>query len=144
MKQKHFWICLAVLLLWIIFIFCRSLKPADVSTSESQWVLDLIQRLCPFELSMYFIRKLAHFTEFAILGFLAGVLFGGQCRYLLTSLLFSAMIGVMTALCDETIQLFVAGRSGQIQDVWLDMAGASVGAVGALFGRLLIHRTKRQ
>jgi len=36
---------------------------------------------------------------------------------------------------DETIQLFVAGRSGQISDVWLDMSGAAAGmaiTVGAL------------
>ena len=77
MKEKRFWICLALLLAWIIFIFCRSLKPADVSTSESQRVLDLLQRLCPFKLSMHLVRKLAHFTEFAVLGLLAGMLFGG-------------------------------------------------------------------
>lgn len=28
---------------------------------------------------------------------------------------------------DETIQLFVEGRSGQITDVWLDMAGIYMG-----------------
>lgn len=28
---------------------------------------------------------------------------------------------------DETIQLFVEGRSGQISDVWLDMAGIVTG-----------------
>ena len=142
MKQKRILIYLTILLVWIIFIFCRSLQPAETSTFESQWVLDLLQRIIPFELSMHFIRKLAHFIEFAVLGVLAGLLFGGQCRRLLPGLLFSAMTGVITALCDETIQLFVAGRSGQLQDVWLDVAGASAGAVLALSGRAIIRRKR--
>lgn len=33
----------------------------------------------------------------------------------------------MVPFVDETIQLFVAGRSGQISDVWLDMSGAAAG-----------------
>lgn len=34
-----------------------------------------------------------------------------------------------TAFLDETIQLFVPGRSGQISDVWVDLLGAAVGIV---------------
>lgn len=52
------------------------------------------------------------------------------------------MTGVMTALCDETIQLFVAGRTGQVQDVWLDTAGAFTGAVLAMLGTGLMRRRK--
>ena len=37
---------------------------------------------------------------------------------------------------DETLQLFTEGRSGQISDVWLDMAGALTGTV--LY--LAVHR----
>ena len=37
--------------------------------------------------------------------------------------------GTLAALCDETIQLFVPGRSGQITDVWLDTAGYLTGAL---------------
>jgi len=120
---------LVLLLAWVIFIFCRSLQPVDASRQESQWVLELLRRFVPFELSMHLVRKLAHFTEFAILGALAGALFGGQCRHLWTGLLFALMTGIVTALCDETIQLFVPGRGSQITDVWLDIAGAATGAV---------------
>ena len=35
----------------------------------------------------------------------------------------------LAALCDETIQLFVPGRSGSIADVWLDTAGYLTGAL---------------
>ncbi len=37
--------------------------------------------------------------------------------------------GTLAALCDETIQLFVPGRSGQIADVWLDTAGYLTGTL---------------
>lgn len=129
MSKKQFLICLGAVLLWITFIFCRSLQPADISSSESSWVLALLQRLVPFNLTEHFIRKLAHFTEFGVLGVLAGILFCGCCQHLWTGLLFAVMTGMFTALCDETIQLFVAGRTGQIPDVWIDVAGTAVGAV---------------
>lgn len=142
MSRKRFFICLAVLSGWIVFIFCHSLQPGEVSTSESQWALDLLQRVFPFPLSMYMVRKLGHFVEFAILGVLAGLLFGGRCKRLPAGLLFAAMTGVITALCDETIQLFVAGRTGRIQDVWIDIAGAFTGAVLVLARQLLIRKEK--
>ena len=55
--------------------------------------------------------------------------------------------GPFAALCDETIQLFVPGRSGQIADVWLDTAGYLTGALltllmsdpGRLFSREEIY-----
>ena len=142
MNRKNFLICLIAILLWILFIFLRSLQPANRSTLESKWVLALLQRLVPFELTEHFIRKLAHFTEFAVLGVLAGALFGSHFKHLWAGLLFAAMTGIVTALCDETIQLFVEGRSGQIQDVWLDVAGASTGALLALGVQALRRRNK--
>ena len=140
MSKNRFLICLAAVLLWIAFIFCRSLQPADMSTLESKWVLALLRRLIPFKLTEHFIRKLAHFTEFAVLGVLAGTLFGGRCQHLWTGFLFAVMTGVITALCDETIQLFVTGRAGQIPDVWIDVAGATAGAVIALSVRAIWRR----
>lgn len=132
MDKKQFLICLCAILLWVFFIFCRSMQPADISILESKWVLALLQRLAPFGLTERFVRKLAHFTEFGVLGVLAGTLFYGRCRHLWTGFLFAVMTGLFTALCDETIQLFVAGRTGQIPDVWIDIAGTAVGASFAL------------
>lgn len=143
MSRKQFLICLGAVLLWIAFIFCRSLQPADVSSSESSSVLALLRRLVPFELSEHFVRKLAHFTEFGVLGVLAGILFCGSCQRLRTGFLFAVMTGMSTALCDETIQLFVAGRTGQIPDVWIDVAGAAAGAVLALAIRAIWRRKNR-
>ena len=47
--------------------------------------------------------------------------------------------GTVEVKLDETLQLFAAGRSGQISDVWLDLAGFLTGwivvALIALFRR---------
>ncbi len=142
MKHKCFITCLCAMLLWVVLNLCRSHKPADASSVESRWVLVLLQRLAPFELTHHTVRKLAHFTEFSVLGVLAGALFGGRCSRWWTGLLFAAMTGVTTALCDETIQLFVPGRSGQVTDIWIDVAGASTGAAIALLTHTLRHRKK--
>ena len=118
-----------LLSVWILFIFTRSLQPADLSASESQWVLDLIQSILPFQISLHFVRKSAHFIEFAMLGVLAHLTFRDITQKWLFSFLFTVMFGISVALCDETIQLFVSGRTGQIQDVWLDAAGAFTGVL---------------
>lgn len=117
-----------LLAVWIVFIFCRSLQPVDKSSVESRWVLDLLNRLLPFGLTEHFVRKAAHFTEFAILGILSRALMGQRRQELWAGLLISLSIGLFIAVCDETIQLFVDGRGSQLSDVWLDFAGASAGA----------------
>lgn len=54
------------------------------------------------------------------------VIWGHSCMPATQS---GAESGTLAALCDETIQLFVPGRSGQIADVWLDTAGCLTGAL---------------
>ena len=55
--------------------------------------------------------------------------------------------GVLTALADETIQIYSPGRSSQVTDVWLDSAGVLAGILAALVlmalcGLLFHHRNK--
>lgn len=70
------------------------------------------------------LRKLAHATEYALLGVMAALYFHESGKLLKSCgrhhLLY---IGFTAAFLDETIQLFVPGRSGQIADVWIDLAG---------------------
>jgi VanZ family protein len=64
-------------------------------------------------------RKLAHFTEYAILGFLAARAFRVHQRWFLISLL----LVVVYALLDEYHQSFVPSRTASIFDSMIDMAG---------------------
>lgn len=140
MNKKRLVLCLA-LALWILFIFGHSLRPAAASTQESDGVRRLLSLLVRRELSSFFVRKLAHFVEFWVLGALAACLFAaGQKKRPLSVLFYSAVLGMTIALCDETIQLFVAGRDGRILDVWLDFAGAFTGAATLAVLRLLARK----
>ena len=59
-----------------------------------------------------------------------------------------ALLGLLTALTDETIQRFYAGRGSSVTDVWIDFAGVLCGMAAAfvltqLLGALL-RRPRRQ
>ncbi len=86
----------------------------------------------PSEVYMYYLRKVAHVVEFAVLGFLAYFAVSSYTltRKLKVFILF--VIGISIPIADETIQLFVPGRSSEITDVILDMTGALLGTVFAL------------
>ena len=75
-----------------------------------------------FDKLHHFIRKLAHFMEYFVLAIL--VLWATKdtplfSNRLLTILLFMVLVPII----DETIQIFVPGRVGAIQDCIIDMCG---------------------
>ena len=65
------------------------------------------------------LRKIAHATEYAILGALLARATGG------TGVAF--VLGVVYAISDEVHQTFVAGRHGAPLDVAIDAIGVAVG-----------------
>jgi VanZ family protein len=70
-------------------------------------------------------RKLAHFTEYAILGFLAARAFRTSPRPAISQrwFLICATLIVVYALMDEYHQSFVPSRTASIFDSLIDMAG---------------------
>ena len=138
--RKVLW--LLVLIAYTMFIFANSMTPAVESSRQSGYVLGGVQRMLAslgvgeIGITEHIIRKLAHFTEYAGLGLLLcqavkGFFSGRERRYV------TALLGCFIPFADETIQLFVEGRSGQISDVWLDMSGV-------LFGTLLWYLVQRR
>lgn len=120
-------VCLAVLLIW-----CQSCLPRQLSAQESGWVTELLSRLLGItDIPEHFVRKLAHFTEYALLGCLIFLLM--RCIPVKSGWreLYGAVLAIVVALLDETIQIF-SGRGPMIQDVWLDFGGAVCG--GAVTG----------
>lgn len=120
---------LGLTLVWTGFIFHRSLQPAQVSHDESTAVLNPLLRLFP-GLTLHLVRKLAHFTEYFILGILAWSsvdrLTRPAARRLALPLLWAPELYCLLAACaDEGIQRFVPGRSGELADVLLDFVGAA-------------------
>lgn len=126
-----------LLIFTLCFIWGNSLLPASVSGAFSGRVNDLVNMIWhTLDHKMVssgdgVLRKVAHATEFAALGMETLALFQYDFKKNWTSIF---LCGVSTALIDETIQLFVAGRSGEVRDIWIDFAGF-------LLGVLLIHIT---
>ena len=139
MKSNSTKIYIILTILWTITIFSFSLQPADTSSQLSsgfgRWLIgvfapNLIEKLemMPAEqLSHlhFLLRKCAHFTEYLVLGVL--VMLSLQQTKVRRNMLIGIAICTLVASIDETIQLFVNGRSGQISDVLLDSVGAMVG-----------------
>lgn len=106
----------------VLFIFSNSMEVADASTISSGRVLAWMQaglsRLgleqAAQRLTMHFVRKLAHFLEYTLEGFLMMLCMRVYTRRSLRYLSWPMLAGLLTALTDETIQLYSAGaqRSG--------------------------------
>ena len=133
------------LLLTIWFIFSNSMETAASSSNSSRAVLEFLQgslrRLgrpgLAARLSENLVRKAAHFCEYMMEGFfllLVTRMLAGRRRRLLPYLSWPALFGVLTALTDETIQLFYDGRGSLVTDVWIDFSGVVMGMIcGLLF-----------
>ncbi len=126
------WLCLVALCLTVCFIWSNSLRDATHSSEQSGWVSQFLQAHFPVDRPpMSFIyqnlRKVAHFTEFALLGAetAMSLLCWGRRRPWQGCL--GLLFCVACAALDETIQLFVPGRVGAVRDVCIDSAGAGTG-----------------
>ena len=90
------------------------------------------------------VRKIAHFTEFAVLG----VLLFATCSVwglgLLRSLLLSLPLGVVYAAVDEIHQSFISGRSRQFTDVMIDSAGVLLGCAVSVLAVLILAGRRRK
>ena len=155
MNKRILFIVLVVLsLLWTAFIFSHSLQDAAKSKETSNRVVDIIIEATDLiginineagggvtiDKVTLFVRKTAHFLEFAVLGalsFFAVLNLLGEKKAL-----FSLFYPLIVAISDETIQSFSPGRSNQLSDVILDMSGA-IFAVLICFLFVKIYKQKR-
>jgi VanZ family protein len=112
------------LVVWLAFISLAStdsFNAANTSRIIGPLVLWLFPNTSPETLATihFVVRKIAHFTEYAILGFLAARAFRVHQRWFLISL----VLIVVYALFDEYHQSFVPSRTASIFDSFIDMAG---------------------
>lgn len=133
----------------LLFIFGMSSMSGDKSTEVSVGLLNIINSfLIKMGLngmaSDFFIRKLAHFCEYTLLGILYILdimsIFGINGRKPILSLPF----GILTAVLDEYSQGFAIGRSPQLKDVFFDSAGVLCGISAVIIILCLIKKACRQ
>ena len=128
----------------LAFIWGNSLDSAAESSLKSGRMRELIRPLLELlvgqgNVTEHLVRKLAHFTEFAVLGALLLLLTAAAFRVRLQSVVNCLFFLTLAALTDETIQLYSPGRSSQVTDVWLDSVGVLAGILAALVLMALLH-----
>ena len=145
--MRKTWIRIGTTLITIgvmVMIFCFSTEPAEKSDTTSgiisKRVADAVrpgwdtlrqeEKKLFFDTVQYYVRKTAHFTEFALLGFCLRI-----CL--------ESWAGRKRGLLDEMYQRTVDGRSGQWQDVLIDSSGVLTGALIAAAALYLLPARRR-
>ena len=127
----------------IAFIFRNSLESGAISSARSQAVTQVVNEVLGKvglgPMSEHIIRKLAHFLEFALEGFLLMLCLRVYTRHFVRHMSWPLLGGLTTALMDETIQLRIPNRSSSVVDVWIDMTGVVAGLLAALVILLIVR-----
>ena len=146
----------ALVAFWCVVIFEFSSQSADESSRTSGGI---IEAFCNFivpsfksfsgteraefiESLQFYVRKSAHFTAYGILGFLSFFAlfdFKAKLRFLLT-----VGFSFIYACSDEIHQIFVDGRSCEVRDVFIDLAGATLGGLIALGFTMIAIQIKKK
>ena len=127
-QNRHKLIFLILTIVWILVIFSFSIQSGSISSLQSGFITSQISRLLltlnivvePKTLS-FLIRKLAHFTEFFILG---GLVRKSSFELNRKDILYFIFI---IPVIDEFIQYFVPERTMTLVDMGID-------SIGILFG----------
>lgn len=139
--RKRWNIVLALLLaLSLAFIWGNSLMTRAESQAVSQGLLaELCAALENVGLHLdpvndHWLRKLAHFGEFGLLGAELCALMYLNRRQCFQGFINCAFLGLAAAVTDEALQL-ISNRGSQVQDILLDFAGFAAGGLlcGLLF-----------
>ena len=156
--RRKIWLRLALWALavaWMGLIFYFSTEDAEGSSATSdlvvRWLLSTFDRsfsslspeaqLLRMEDWSFAVRKLAHFTLFAVLGFLCFAAFSVDLppRRAFPAAL---ILGGVRAVLDEVQQAFVPGRSCELRGMGIDFAGVFLGAAFLLLILYWIQRKK--
>ena len=132
------------LLLILAFIFGNSIASREDSANQSGAIVESINHILhkvnsPFLIKDIVVRKLAHFTEFFILGasFFGYWVLDKKVSFINT--FYSVFASCIVAMTDETIQIF-SNRGSMLLDVWLDFFSATL----AIFTFYLIYTIKHK
>lgn len=138
-------IFLVILVMTLIFILSNENGNTSTNTSSAfiqkllllfnpEWQInefnDIVEMLQPF------VRKTAHFSLYALLGF---VIYNVKYKEVeKENVKFSFFTGVVYAVLDELHQILVPGRAGRLYDILIDSLGVITGIlIYILFERII-------
>ena len=137
--KKRMILCICLLICCLAFIWGNSLTNGEDSGNLSGGIMEWINTFLCLDASgadilHHFIRKGAHFTEFACLGLLLTWLFGMMGEKKGHLFCMPLLFGMMAACMDETIQVFTPDRGPSPIDIWIDTCGVAAGITILLIG----------
>ena len=147
MKKKSCWL---LVVLMVIFIFSNSAASAGTSNgmslTVSEWVrpvLDTVGLHPETDFLNFVIRKLAHFSEYALLGCPIAAAYRLQPWSWMKSKAALLPFFIIPVL-DENLQRFSAGRSCELRDMLIDSAGMAAGMFLAIVLLGIVRHPKKQ
>ncbi len=165
-RERFFFVVITVFLSLcvlanMILIFCMSAEDMQASDDRSDGVTDVVvdvvypdieqrppaEQESIFQSTAHFVRKAAHFCEFALLGCLS-ILLLSHLSLRLTALRLwlrwttAALFCLLYAISDEVHQIF-SGRGPAVTDVLIDFAGSVAGILFAVVCLWIARRISR-
>lgn len=128
----------------VAFIFSNSLQNGAASGLRSavvtEWFNGTLARVgVGWRFSEHLVRKLGHFSEYALLGFWLMLSLRVYTQRILSHISWPLFFGLLAGVLDEGIQMFIAGRGSDVRDVVIDFSGVVCGLLAALFLLLLVR-----
>ena len=137
---------MVILVIGMAFVWGHSMIPASGSAEESRIIGEIIKPFLEIfvgegNVTDHLVRKLAHFTEYGVLGFAMGANVALRGRELVSGSAktpqiyrwtYGLLLMLAIAVVDESIQIVTPGRGAMVADVLLDMCGSLAGLLAAL------------
>lgn len=153
-RRVLFWAFLAATIIVMIVIFCFSSQTATKSDELSSSVREtgkeiignVIEKVENKTAESFIrfisesIRKIAHIVLYAALGFCAfgAATFYDPIKKVWQKALLVLLVGGLYGASDEIHQLFVAGRTSEVLDVFIDLVGVAIGILIMLAGYKIV------
>ena len=160
MNRKFMAVCFTVTTIAImVTIFLLSSQNSDESSDLSKGFIENViscipvlkhitaeQKTSIIKSIHNFVRKTAHFSIYAALGFSAAGAFGNGLPGMKKRniYIFAVLLCCVYAATDECHQIFIPGRSGEIRDVGIDTCGGAVGAAVYMMALRIIRGVRNR
>ena len=155
---KYLLILPVVLVMVMIFVFSSedATKSSETSGRVVNFIIELINKdydkMEENEKEEYYnkvsfiVRKLAHFSIFALLSFFMIIMFSSIILkyHIFRISLLTFSISSLYAMSDEIHQFYTSGRAMEVRDLLIDMAGIVFGIMFFMLIRLLFKNKKNK
>lgn len=141
MKTKKI-ISIILVILWMGLIFKMSSYNGIDSGNQSGFIVNFIANIFNInnlDIISFIVRKIAHLSEYLILGILVHNLIKNYNKKTFIAIL----ICIIYAISDEIHQIFVPGREFKLLDICIDSLGSIIGIYMYKYILYIINKYKK-